>query len=115
MDAELAGEISLAGLGFDHGAIKFQLCGYDGRQRDEPLAPAGCRWSGNFLTGGNAPLQRRGDRIGRADERIGRILTESGDFRKIRSGHEDRSVIVSCELYGRSEEHTSELQSPVHL
>jgi hypothetical protein len=99
MDAELAGEIGLAGVGLDHGAIKLELRGYDGRKRDKALPAAGHRWSGNFRAGGNSALQRRGDGIGGAHECIGRVLAERGDFRQIRSGHKDRSVIVSCELH----------------
>jgi hypothetical protein len=34
MNAELAGEVSLAGPGFDHRAIKLELCRYDGRKPD---------------------------------------------------------------------------------
>src|ERR1700730_17919593 len=103
MDAELAGEIGLARVGFDHGAIEFKLCGYDGRKRDDALTAARHRWSGNSLTGGNAALQCGGDGIGGADECIARVLAESGDFGQIRSSDEDRSVVVSCELHGMAQ------------
>src|SRR5580704_1335289 len=89
MHAELAGEIGLAGPGFDHGAIKLELCCYDGGKGDQALPTAGSRWSRNFLARRNAALQRRGHGIGNADERIGSVLTESGDFRQIGSSYED--------------------------
>jgi hypothetical protein len=57
MNAELAGEISLAGPGFDHRAIKLELCRYDGRKPDASLAAARRRRSRKPECGPSAQWQ----------------------------------------------------------
>src|SRR5437868_6510408 len=94
MNAELAGEISLAGPGFDHRAIKLELCRYDGWKPDASLAAARRRRSRNCFASPNAALQRCGNSIGGAYQCVGLVRAKSRDFRQIRGGHKDSAVVI---------------------
>lgn len=80
MYAELSRKVAFARSGFHHGPIERELGRHDSRECDDPLAALGCRGAGNVLPIRNPALQRCGDRVAGAPERIFHGYTEGRDL-----------------------------------